>query len=145
MSEADATVHATAVLFGSKAVLIRGPSGSGKSWLALRLLQSLPFARLVGDDRVHLQPVNRRLLVRPTEELMGLLEIRGLGIRRVRFEPVAVVGLVVDLATKTERMPESSAMQTKLADVPLPRLGLPPEGDPLPVVLAALGRPVSGN
>ena len=133
-----ATVHATAVLIGPKAVLIRGPSGSGKSRLALRLLQSLPFARLVGDDRVHLEGANDRILVRPPDALAGLLEVRGFGIRRLPFEPVAVVGLVVDLVAKTERIPQPSALRVKLAGVCLPQLRVPPECDPLPLVLSAL-------
>jgi HPr kinase/phosphorylase len=145
MPEAGPTVHATAVLVGPKAILIRGPSGSGKSRLALGLLQSLPFAQLVGDDRVFLEAANGRLLVRTADELAGLLEVRGLGIRRLPFEPVAVVGLVIDLAAETERMPDTSAMQTEISGVLLARLALPPDADPLPVVLTALGRPSSGN
>jgi len=143
MTEAGATIHATAVLVGAKAALIRGPSGSGKSRLALRLLQSLPLARLVGDDRVHLETKNGRLLVRPAKELAGLLEIRGRGIRQLPFEPAAVVGFIVDLAAETERMP-TSAMQTNLVGISLPHLPLPSDADPLPVVLSALGRPASG-
>jgi serine kinase of HPr protein (carbohydrate metabolism regulator) len=145
MPEATATIHATAVLVGAKAALIRGPSASGKSGLALRLLQSLPFARLVGDDRVRLEAANGRLLVRPHKELLGLIEVRGLGIRRLPFEPVAVVGLVVDLAAEAERMPQAPALQAQLEGISLPRLGLPPQADPLRVVLAMLGRPMSGN
>jgi HPr kinase/phosphorylase len=141
MTEAQASAHASAVLVGAKAILIRGPSGSGKSRLALRLLQSLPFARLVGDDRVYLQAANGRLLVHPAKELAGLLEIRGLGIRRLPFEPLAVVGLVVDLAAHAGRMPEPSATQTGLAGISLPCLGLPPDTDPLPILLAALVDP----
>ena len=140
-----ATVHATAVLIGPKAVLIRGPSGSGKSRLALGLLQWLPFARLVGDDRVYLEAANERLLVRPADELAGLLEVRGLGIRRLPFELVAVLDLIVDLAAKADRLPEPSAMKVELAGIILPRVRLPAEPDPLAVVLATLGRPVSGN
>ena len=66
---ADApTVHASAVLAGARAVLIRGAPGAGKSRLALALIQAaqtglLPFARLVGDDRVHLEAHHGRLLV----------------------------------------------------------------------------------
>jgi len=145
MSKAGATVHATAVLVGAKAILIRGPSGSGKSHLALRLLQSLSFARLIGDDRVHLQATHGRLLVRPAKELAGLLEVRGLGIRRLPFEALAVAGLILDLAAHTERMPAPAQTQIELSGVSLPRLGLPAEPDALPTVLAALGRPVSGN
>ena len=140
-----ATIHATAVLVGPKAVLIRGSSGSGKSRLALRLLQSLPFARLIGDDRVYLEPQNGRLLVQPAKELAGLLEVRGFGIQRQPFEPIATVGLVIDLVAETERMPEPPSAQTEVAGVSLPRLGLSPSADPLPVVLAALGRRIRGN
>jgi serine kinase of HPr protein (carbohydrate metabolism regulator) len=145
MPETDPTVHATAILVGPKAVLIRGPSGSGKSRLALGLLQSWPFARLVGDDRVYLEAANGRLLVRPADELAGLLEVRGLGIRRLPFELVAVLGLIVDLGVETDRLPEPSAMKAELSGVILPRVSLPAEPDPLPVVLATLGRPISGN
>jgi hypothetical protein len=58
------TIHASAVLVGHRGILIRGPSGSGKSRLALALLQSAGagFARLVGDDRIHLEAVHGRLL-----------------------------------------------------------------------------------
>ena len=99
---ATPTIHASAVLVGARAVLIRGPSGSGKSSLALALLQAadhgaLPFARLVGDDRVHVEAAHGRLLVRPAATLAGQIEVRGLGIRRMAHEPVAVVGLVVEL------------------------------------------------
>ena len=96
------TVHASAVLVGARAVLIRGAPAAGKSALALRLIGAarsglIPFARLVGDDRVHLEACHGRLLVRPAAALEGLLEVRGLGIRRLPYEPAAVVGLVVDL------------------------------------------------
>src|SRR5262244_1518645 len=96
------TIHASAVLVGAKAVLIRGPAGSGKSQLTWNLLMAaaqrvLPFARLVADDRVHVESGSGRLLVRPPQALAGLIEIYGLGIRRVDFEALATVGLIVDL------------------------------------------------
>ena len=88
----SATIHATALIVGHRGILIRGPSGSGKSRLALTLLQSAGagFARLVGDDRIHLEAVHGRLLMRPATALAGLIEIRGLGIVRAALEPVAV-------------------------------------------------------
>jgi serine kinase of HPr protein (carbohydrate metabolism regulator) len=136
------TIHATAVLVGAEALLIRGAPGSGKSRLALRLLQSaLPFVRLVGDDRVHIEASGGRLLVRPATELAGLLEVRGLGIRRVPFEPMAVAGLVVDLGTAIDRLPDTEAAETRISGVALPRLAVPPDCDPMPAVLAALGEP----
>jgi hypothetical protein len=93
------TVHASAVLIGARAVLIRGPSGSGKSQLALGLIEAarggaLAFARLVADDRVHLETANGRLLARPAAALAGLIEVRGIGLMRLAYEPCAVDGFV---------------------------------------------------
>jgi serine kinase of HPr protein (carbohydrate metabolism regulator) len=137
------TIHASAVLVGNRAVLIRGPSGAGKSKLALELLQAaqsglLPFARLVADDRVHVEASHGRLLVRPAPALEGLLEVRGVGIRRVEAEPVAVVGLVIDLGAESERLPQQSATETTIAGIALPRLGVAAGCTPLPLVLALL-------
>ncbi|MPZ55679.1 MAG: serine kinase [Rhizobiales bacterium] len=136
------TIHATAVLVGARAVLIRGPAGSGKSSLALRLLQAadaglLPFARLVGDDRVRVEAVHGALLVRPAAALAGLVEIRGLGLRRLPFEPVAAVGWVVDLGSAdATRLPDADALTVLLSAVRLPRLAVAQDADPvLPVLL----------
>jgi len=137
-----ATVHASAVLVGARAVLIRGPAGAGKSRLALALLQAaeaglLRFARLVGDDRVHLEAQHGRLLVRPATALAGLIEIRGLGIRSLEHAPIAVVGLVVDVgAVDAERLP--SATEIDISGIRLPRLAVAAGTDPLPSVIAAL-------
>ena len=144
---ASPTIHATAVLIGAKALLIRGEPGSGKSHLALRLIQddALPFARLIGDDRVHVEAQAGRLLVRPAQELAGLLEVRGLGIQKVQHEALGVVGWVLDLVADAERLPAEGAQQTTISGVVLPRLALPAGTDPLPAVLAALDRSGSGN
>ncbi|NWG23414.1 MAG: serine kinase [Pseudorhodoplanes sp.] len=146
-----ATIHASAVLVGSRAVLIRGPSGSGKSRLALALLDlaaggRVPFARLVGDDRVHVEAAGQRLLVRPAVALRGLLEIRGYGLCALPFEPAAVVGLIVDLAAPDAlRLPESDQRSAALAGIELARLAVAPAIDPVPLVLAALYRPLGGD
>jgi serine kinase of HPr protein (carbohydrate metabolism regulator) len=138
----EATVHASAVLVGARAVLIRGPSGAGKSRLALELIEArrsgaLRFARLVGDDRVHLERAGGRLLVRPAETLSGLIELRGVGILRRDYEPCAVVGLVVDLtAADAERLPEIG--QTSIDGISLPRLAVAPGATALPVVMAVV-------
>jgi HPr kinase/phosphorylase len=135
-----ATVHASAVLVGARAVLIRGPSGSGKSRLAWELLEAGrgdagAFARLVGDDRVHLQAAGGRLLVRPNDALAGLIELRGVGILRRNYEACAVVGLVVDLAAAdAERLPERG--ETIVEGIPIPRLAVAPAVAALPLVLA---------
>jgi HPr kinase/phosphorylase len=136
------SVHASAVLAGAHAVLIRGPAGSGKSRLALAIIEAaqtglLPFARLIGDDRVHLEPCQGRLLVRPAGALAGLIEVRGLGIRRMAHEPRAVVGLVVDLAADdAQRLP--ACRDVMIAGIALPRLAVAPGVEPLACVLATL-------
>lgn len=128
MNDPAPTIHASAVLVGPTAVLIRGPSGSGKSSLAAALIAEAArlrggFARLVGDDRVYLEPVAGRLLVRPHPELAGLIEIHGLGLRRIAHESVAVVGYVVDLeADDATRLPQPESLRTMLSGVKLPRL-----------------------
>jgi hypothetical protein len=139
-----ATIHASAVLVGARALLIRGPAGSGKSRLALSLLEAagrgtLKFARLVGDDRLHAEAVHARLLLRPAEALAGLIEVRGLGIQRMTYEPLAVTGGLIDLAADDAgRMPEETACQGEVERIILPRLPLAAATDPLPVVLAWL-------
>jgi serine kinase of HPr protein (carbohydrate metabolism regulator) len=139
MMQTSATIHASAVLCGSCGILIRGPSGSGKSSLALSLLQTGSFARLIGDDRIHLQTAHGRLLMRPAKTLEGLIEIRGLGIRRLPFEPVALVHLAVDLAAPdAERLPEPASSEAKIEGVSIARLAVAPGRDALPSLLAFL-------
>ena len=138
------SVHASAVLVGDRAVLIRGPSGSGKSHLAFDLILAgrsgqLPTAVLVGDDRVHLDTAGDQLWVRPAPELAGLIEIRGLGIRRCDFASEAMVGLVVDLAAAdADRLPSAEALQTRINGVLLPRIPVGLRFEPLRLVVAAL-------
>jgi hypothetical protein len=68
--------------------------------------------------------------------------VRGLGLRRLSFEPIAVVGLAVDLAiAHAERLPEANAGRTAIEGIVLPRLAVAPGIDPLPIVLASLGTP----
>ena len=106
---------------------------------------ALPFARLVGDDRVHVEAVHGRLLVRPATALAGLIEIRGLGLRRLPYEPVAVVGLVMDLeAVDAGRLPEPTTA-TSLAGVTVPRLCAAPGADALGMLIAALRTADSGH
>jgi serine kinase of HPr protein (carbohydrate metabolism regulator) len=136
------TVHACAVLVGARALLIRGPAGSGKSQLAFKLIAAaqsglLPFARLVGDDRIRLEPCHGRLLARAPETLAGLIEVRGLGIRQLPHEPVAVVGGVVDLAAPdAERLPRRTEVEVE--GIKLPQLKIAEGHDPHPSVLAWL-------
>ncbi len=139
-----ASVHASAVLVENRAVLIRGPSGSGKSRLAFDLILAgrsglIPKAVLIGDDRVHLEPGQGQLTVRPARELAGLIEIRGLGIRRLDFAEKAIVGLVVDLsAADAARLPPAEALQAHVSGVQIPRIPVAKGYAALPLVVAAL-------
>lgn len=141
MPPRPATVHASAVLVGARAILIRGPSGVGKSRLALELIESarvgsLLFARLVADDRIHLEAMGGRLLAYPADTLAGLIEVRGAGIIRLAHEASAVVGLVVDLAaTDAERLPPADKRRTNIEGIDLPRLAVAPGAAALPAIL----------
>lgn len=89
-------------------MLLRGPSGSGKSDLALRLIDG--GARLVADDQVEVAVDEDRLVARAPATIAGLLEVRGVGILRVPSVAEAVIGLVIDLAATAEavdRLPET--------------------------------------
>ncbi|MGE0748454.1 MAG: HPr kinase/phosphorylase [Rhodospirillales bacterium] len=116
-------VHATCVALDRVGVLIRGPSGSGKSDLALRLIET--GAVLVADDQVAVEPVGGALRASAPGALRGLLEVRGIGIVPMESLDSAPVGLVVDLVPidAVERLPEPGAAAA-IAGVAIPRLAL---------------------
>ncbi len=122
-------VHATSVAMKTgrrwRAVLLRGPSGSGKSDLALRLIEG--GARLIADDQTHLAKKGHALIASPPPALAGMIEVRGVGIvklARGQLLAEAALALLVDLVRpeEVERMPEPA--RETLQDVALPRLAL---------------------
>ncbi|MEA1677679.1 HPr kinase/phosphatase C-terminal domain-containing protein [Nitrospirillum sp. BR 11163] len=128
-------VHATCVSVGGAGVLLRGPSGSGKSDLALRLVDA--GALLVADDQVDLaaDPTRTLLTASAPERLAGLVEVRGLGILPVPAVPSALVRLAVDLVGRdaVPRLPEPATVT--LAGVILPRVALWPFAASAPAAL----------
>lgn len=144
MTPLPSTIHASAVLSGDRAILIRGPSGSGKSRLAFDLILAgragqIPAAVLVGDDRIALEVRQGQVIASPAPALAGLIEIRGLGIRRMDFTAQAAVGLIVDLhADDTERLPPPQARRVVIMGVEVPRIAVGTDMAPLALVAAFL-------
>ncbi len=104
MTEATAIVHATTVAVEGQGVLIQGPSGSGKSGLALQLMAL--GARLVADDRTILTRRGAPVIASCPAPLLGLIEARGVGLLRSDALPEAPVALVIDMGTEeTVRLP----------------------------------------
>ncbi|HMB75162.1 MAG TPA: RNase adapter RapZ [Kiloniellaceae bacterium] len=99
-------LHGTAVAYNGVAVLLRGASGTGKSDLALRLIDAGWV--LVSDDQTVLEARDGRLMARAPATISGKIEVRGLGLRDVPALSEAPVAMMVDLveAAKIERMPE---------------------------------------
>ena len=107
-------VHGTCVAFPmveeagvAAAVLFRGPSGIGKSDLALRLIDD--GAMLVADDQVELELTKNGLMATAPESIRGLLEVRGVGLVNLPVAGQAAVVAIVDLVApgaEIERLPE---------------------------------------
>jgi HPr kinase/phosphorylase len=129
-------LHASCVLVEGGAVLLRGPSGSGKSDLALRLIEL--GGVLVADDQVLLTRDGEALLARAPDILAGLLEVRGLGILKFSYQAAAAVGAVIDLVepSEIERMPEPETVLLLDKTLPLYRVFAREASAPLKVRLA---------
>jgi HPr kinase/phosphorylase len=103
-----ALIHANCVAIAAMGVLIRGPSGSGKSDLALQLIDG--GAELVADDYCETSVKDGRLFVEAPTNIAGKMELRGHGIVSLPFRPSARVELVVDLMPEKdiERLPDTN-------------------------------------
>ena len=115
-------IHGTCVDLAGTGVLLRGPSGSGKSDLALRLIDG--GAALVADDRVNLAALDGILSATAPANLAGLIEVRGMGIMRLPAIARTVVGLVVDLVPEDaiERLPDPARCRLLGIETPLLQL-----------------------
>ncbi|WP_135450789.1 HPr kinase/phosphorylase [Tabrizicola caldifontis] len=97
-------LHASCISVDGRGLLILGPSGSGKSSLALRLMAL--GARLVADDRTEVVAIDNRLIARCPPAIRGLVEARGVGLLRAETSGEVPVVLVADLGrTEEQRLP----------------------------------------
>lgn len=150
MAEATSRMqHATAIAFGSRGVLLLGKPGSGKSSLALQLIDSAGYglgseplrAQLVADDQVRITRQADRLVASVPPALRGKLEVRGIGILDLPSVAEVELSLAVILATPvaTERLPEPQTLE--LLGLAIPAIGLDAS---LPAAPARLRAALSG-
>ncbi|MEP7316972.1 MAG: HPr kinase/phosphatase C-terminal domain-containing protein [Sphingomicrobium sp.] len=111
-------LHATCVANDGRAVLLIGPTGSGKSDLALRLFDR-GFG-LVSDDQTMVRKEGARLIASAPLTIAGKIEVRGIGIVEIPALGDTPVALVVELTSDIQRMPDDSRKRTILGvEIPL--------------------------
>ena len=138
-------IHGTCIVMDGVGVLIRGDSGTGKSDLALRLIE-MQRARLVADDQVILaRHGDGFVMASPPYELAGIMEVRGVGLIRYPYVERTLLSLVVDLqpVANLERMPEHENIS--LLDCWLPLMRLDAVQPSAPARLAAMIRFLCGD
>lgn len=129
MAETE-TIHATCIAIGAQGVLLLGPPGSGKSSLALQLIDQpghgltghLKTALLVADDQVVIRRRDGRIVATAPEALAGLIEIRGIGIVKAPVQEEVPLSLAVQLvpSDETARLPDPGASRISLLGLDLP-------------------------
>lgn len=136
-------LHATCVAVGERGILLLGPSGSGKSDLAIQLIDR--GADLVADDCVEVVRDGSGLVGRAPKPIGGLIESRGVGIMRVPFRRACMLSLAVQLkrGKDFERLPEPRTLHLLGYDLPLIRVDPDRPSAAARVRLAALAERVA--
>ena len=127
-------VHATTVAKDGRGVVITGRSGSGKSDLALRLIDR-GFV-LVSDDQTIIGKSSGGLIAWAPETIRGKIEVRGVGILNMAFADSAAVSLWVELTDEIKRLPEDEKHMILGVEVPVLNLDALTASAPLKVELA---------
>ena len=143
----EALIHGTCFAIGGEGVLLVGKPGSGKSDLALRLIDqagcglsgTLRSAQLVADDQVVVRKVDGRLIASAPPALYGKLEIRGLGIAELAVVAETRLRLAVRLtpAAEIERLPDLGRARMDILGESLPLILLDPQNASAPARLRA--------
>ncbi len=125
MTETASLIYGTCVALGPVAAILRGPSRSGKSDLALRFILDTPSslgAALVADDQVRVEAREGRLIASPPAVLAGRLEVRGIGIVTLPYAHEAELKLIVDLVESEDvpRLPSESLPTAVICGLALP-------------------------
>jgi HPr kinase/phosphorylase len=143
----EALIHGTCLSVGGAGVLLLGKPGSGKSDLALRMIDGEGSglsgisrgARLVADDQVAVRRAGSRLVASAPPALAGKLEIRGLGIVQLAAEAEAVLRLAVRLSpsVEIERLPDLERSRMDILGLALPLVLIDPESASAPARIRA--------
>jgi serine kinase of HPr protein (carbohydrate metabolism regulator) len=140
-------IHGTAILIGERGVLITGPSGAGKTTLALTLIDHCRarglFSRLIADDRLLAAAHGGRLVCRAPATIAGLAEVPGFVPSPLPFEPAGVIDLHIRLVPGAEMARFQEDISVPVAACPVPRIDLAERNaaTALPAVMARLAIP----
>ncbi|MBV7259418.1 HPr kinase/phosphorylase [Erythrobacter crassostreae] len=130
--ENSIVVQASAVAIAGRVLMIEGPPGSGKSSLALALIDR--GAKLIGDDAVTLSVDSGQIIASPPPNIAGLIEVRGIGLIKLPLGEPAPLSLILSLGEKGPRLPETIAHR-EILGISIPTLPFLP-GEIAPAVRA---------
>jgi serine kinase of HPr protein (carbohydrate metabolism regulator) len=144
--------HATAIVVGTTGVALVGPSGSGKSSMALDLISGARraghFAALLSDDQIFVHAVNGRLIAHAPASIRGMIELYGSGIGRIETVESAVLQLALEpvAADSSSRIPEENQRWRPVDALSLPLHFIDRKtADPYPRLVALIpGFPIAG-
>ncbi len=117
-------LHASCVAIRGMGVLLRGSTGTGKSDLALRLMDR--GAILVSDDICEIRRENGQIFASPPSHIAGQMEVRGIGIIAMDFAPQAPLSLIIDLVQQYPRMPHHADGFDMISDIECARIAINP-------------------